>query len=389
MKTPTNLKAFAKQFLTFYLSARKYYVYSGKLSVDKDWESAGGLFMISGDWMLPKFDISAFPLVNKFTRGKLHCTFTSFSYHILLCFFLMNCLTFKILLFSVIPLAANANLSQECIDALLDIGVYNFDSSKARDLDSICTTKAMKCLVGYALRPSFLDHAFAAAIRLAKEKILQLQFSVNEQLNIATKNNVDFDVSRTLEGIRCIELQDLINRLQEEARARNKSKVPEQTSHRDKGKGKKLVDSLPPPISEEEEQDITPLIIKRKRLSLTSRAKSSFTLQVSSAPNIVAALLKSTLKSGPTPSPNEDDHLTIKMLKVQHSQGSGLQVQTPAQPSTLIQPTVPASSPTVNEEQDLRGLKTNFLSKLSSSSAQTTTIPSSPRPVQLEQPIVE
>ena len=71
VKTPSNPKAPAKQFLTFYLSARKYYVYSGKLSVDKDWENVGGLFVISGDWMSLKFDISVFPLVNKFTRGKL------------------------------------------------------------------------------------------------------------------------------------------------------------------------------------------------------------------------------------------------------------------------------------------------------------------------------
>ena len=49
VKTPSNPKAPAKQFLTFYLSARKYHVYTGKLSVDKDWETAGGLFVISDD----------------------------------------------------------------------------------------------------------------------------------------------------------------------------------------------------------------------------------------------------------------------------------------------------------------------------------------------------
>ena len=58
----------------------------------------------------------------------------------------------------------------------------------------------MQCLVGYALRPSFLDPAFFAVIRIAKEKIHQLQFFVNEQLDISTKNNIDFDVSRTPEG---------------------------------------------------------------------------------------------------------------------------------------------------------------------------------------------
>ena len=70
-KTPQNAKAPIRQFQTYYLSSRKYHVYSGKLSVDKDWETAGGLFVISGDWMSPKFDYIAFPLVNKFTRCKL------------------------------------------------------------------------------------------------------------------------------------------------------------------------------------------------------------------------------------------------------------------------------------------------------------------------------
>ena len=83
IKTPSNPKAPAKQFLTFYLSARKYYVYYGKLLVDKDWETAGGLFVISSDWMSLMFDTSAFPLVNKFTRCKFHCCSTLSFYCIL------------------------------------------------------------------------------------------------------------------------------------------------------------------------------------------------------------------------------------------------------------------------------------------------------------------
>ena len=104
---------------------------------------------------------------------------------------------------STIPLATNARLSNERIDALLDVGIYNFDPAKTRDLDSICTAEAMQCLVGYAFNPSFLDPAYAAAIKGIREKIHQLQFSVNEQLDIAIKNNLNFDVSRTPEGIRC------------------------------------------------------------------------------------------------------------------------------------------------------------------------------------------
>ena len=36
MKTPTNTKAPPKQYVTYYLSAKNYYVYSRKLAVDKD-----------------------------------------------------------------------------------------------------------------------------------------------------------------------------------------------------------------------------------------------------------------------------------------------------------------------------------------------------------------
>ena len=60
-------------------------------------------------------------------------------------------------------------------------------------------------------------------------------------------------MDRSLETIHCRELQDHINRLQEDARARNKSKVSDKISHGDKGKGKKLIEPLPSPISEEEE----------------------------------------------------------------------------------------------------------------------------------------
>ena len=59
---------------------------------------------------------------------------------------------------------ANVNLPKERIDTLLATGVYHHDPSNAQDLDSICIAKAMQCLVGYALRPSFSDPAFAVAI---------------------------------------------------------------------------------------------------------------------------------------------------------------------------------------------------------------------------------
>ena len=179
-------------------------------------------------------------------------------------------------------MAAHANLPNECIDALLAARVYHHDPFNAQDLDNIYTIEAMQCLVGYALRPSFSNPAFAVAIKLAKEKIAQLEFSVNDQLDIAIKSNVDFDVGMAPKTICCKELQDLINRLQVEARVKNKPKVPKKTSHGDKGKGKKLIGSISSdisPISEEEELEIAPLLVKRKRTSSVSRAKSFLLLR--------------------------------------------------------------------------------------------------------------
>ena len=230
----------------------------------------------------------------------------------------------------------------------------------------------MRCLMGYASNPSFLDAAYVAAIRGIREKIHHLQFSINEQLNIAIKNNLSFDVSRTPEGIQCMELQKVINRLREEAKAQNKSNTPAQTGFIDKGKGKKPVDSVPSPISEKEEQGTIPLVTKRKRLS-PIRARTSSAPQASSAPQVSTISTPQNAGISPAPSPDEDDHLTIKKLKVKHS------FQTSIQPSQPQLAQIATSTPEImnlddsDEEQDLQGLKTSIFNKFPSLLPQTTT----------------
>ena len=44
---------------------------------------------------------------------------------------------------SAISIAANIQISQKHIDALLAIGVFHFNANEARDIDSICNTQAM------------------------------------------------------------------------------------------------------------------------------------------------------------------------------------------------------------------------------------------------------
>ena len=115
----------------------------------------------------------------------------------------------------------------------------------------------MKCLSGYALKPSFHDPAYTVAMRIAYQEINQLQFAINRNIDTALRFKLNFDVDRSPEAARTKELHALIQKLEEAAQKskveKNSSKILEQVSHGDKGKGKKLVDSLPSPISEEEE----------------------------------------------------------------------------------------------------------------------------------------
>ena len=72
-KTPLKPNSH-KQYLTYYLLASKrHFMFSGKLAVDKDWETAGGLYAISGEWIPPNFDPANFPLVDRFTQSKYSC----------------------------------------------------------------------------------------------------------------------------------------------------------------------------------------------------------------------------------------------------------------------------------------------------------------------------
>ena len=245
-------------------------------------------------------------------------------------------------------MAANANLHKERIDTLLAIRVYHLDPSNARDMDNTCTAEVMQCLVRYALRPSFSNPIFAVAIKLAREKIAQLEFSVNKHLDIVTKHNVDFDVDRAAKPFTTESFKTLSTGFKKRPKQRINLRFLRRSVKGTKEKGKKLIGSLPSdssPISEEEEQETASILVKRKRTSPTSRAKSSSAPQISSAPTTVATLPSTVLVSGLAPSPDEDDHVTIKRLKIQHSQGSGLHVPTsltPIQPPIPVQPAIPA-----------------------------------------------
>ena len=141
----------------------------------------------------------------------------------------------------------------------------------------------------------------------------------------------------------------------------------------DKGNAKKPAESVPSPISENEEQEIIPSMTKRKRSSPV-RIRISYVPQTSSALQYSTISIPQNITDSYTPSPDEDDHLTIKRLKIKHS------VQ------TLLEPLQPSPTPlstftpeimnldNSNEEQDLHGLRTSIFNKFPSLLPQTITI---------------
>ena len=51
----------------------------------------------------------------------------------------------------------NVQLPNERINALVSAKVFHVNTNNARDIDSICTPRAMQCLMGYALKPYLID----------------------------------------------------------------------------------------------------------------------------------------------------------------------------------------------------------------------------------------
>ena len=71
-RTPTKPGNPRGQLSTYYLSASKnYYMFSGSVVLDKDWDSARGLLIINGEWIPQDFNPTYFPLANKFSLGKI------------------------------------------------------------------------------------------------------------------------------------------------------------------------------------------------------------------------------------------------------------------------------------------------------------------------------
>ena len=129
-----------------------------------------------------------------------------------------------------IPPTTNVQISQERIDALLAAGIFHFNTSGARDTDSIYNAQTMQCLTGYALRPFFHDPAHTVAMRIAYQEINQLQYALNRSIDTALQHKLNFDVDKTPKAARIKELQKLINKLEDAVQEKISSKTEKGSS---------------------------------------------------------------------------------------------------------------------------------------------------------------
>ena len=262
-------------------------------------------------------------------------------------------------------------LPQERIDALISTGIFHMNANNARDVDSICNSLAMQCLSGYALKPFFVDPAYATAIRIAYQEINSQRRILSDNLEIAQQHSLRYSFDMTPEDTRIEELMDHIHKLEDATREKTTSKA-EKSSHKVKerasrtkryahkipsGRATQQTPSSPIPSSSSAEET-TPQIHKRKRSS-PSRVISSVPKGIEQTKTAKLAPTRPALARPvpsigqddhlvrPTPSPDQDDHLPIKRLKTQHSQGSASHTQTPTQTPKPISPPVNTQHPSL------------------------------------------
>ena len=98
-------------------------------------------------------------------------------------------------------------------------------ANNARDLDSICNSLAIQCLIGYALRPSFIDPAYSTAISIAYQEINHLRKILSDNNDIAQHHDIRYSICRAPEQTRIEKLMDNIHKLENAARWKSNSKA--------------------------------------------------------------------------------------------------------------------------------------------------------------------
>ena len=121
--------------------------------------------------------------------------------------------------------STNVQLLKERINALLFVKIFHVNANNAKDTDIIYTPCAMQSLMGYALRPSFIDLAYSTAVKMAYQEINQHRRSLGSSLEIAQQHNLKFNFDRTPEQARIQELMDHIRKLEDTAGEKSSSRA--------------------------------------------------------------------------------------------------------------------------------------------------------------------
>lgn len=115
-------------------------------------------------------------------------------------------------------------MSQERIDELLHRGVFHFNQANAHDIDSICIAKAMKCLIRYALHPSFVDLAYDVAFCLAQRELDRIEAVINGEIHISQRFHLPYILGRNTDVIHKEQLNSLISRLETTSKEKERRK---------------------------------------------------------------------------------------------------------------------------------------------------------------------
>ena len=183
----------------------------------------------------------------------------------------------------------NAQLPKERINALISAGVIHMNANNARATNSICTLCALQCLIGYALRPFFIDLAYSIAVKMTYQEINRKWRALSNSLEIAQQHNLRFNFDRTLEQARIEELIEHIHKLEDTAQEKSNSRA-KKSSPRVKERvrrTKKVIvkvsssratrrTSPSPNSSPSLDEEAAPTIPKRKRSSLERKTSITF-----------------------------------------------------------------------------------------------------------------
>lgn len=170
-------------------------------------------------------------------------------FYFLLCFLFLFFFYYFFISFVLVVSMNIHYLPPARINILLKSKVFHQEQATAWDLDNVCTINAMKCLIGYALHPSFFDPAYRIFIGLAKGELLALECRLSGHIQLTQQFKLNH-IDRSSDA-KCLDaLQGLITRLEAWAKKWNRIKAQGKATQQGKGKRSKSKTTRSPTVEE-------------------------------------------------------------------------------------------------------------------------------------------